>query len=283
MLYLAAKRSALEVEGRQRHLGVVDLDDVDAVQVVHQRLVRRGGAQRVERMRHVHEGALLLDARERLVEAQLGRYPLLQEQPDDLALPGLDLLRHDDERIALGQFAGPQGALDLVVVGDGDGAQADLPGGADDGLHGVLGVLGEGGVHVQVGVDPVRPGRAGARPPAPTCGATPPRCRAHGETEWPPASCLPPGRRLRRRWCPGRAPPAVRRPPPWSRATPPCGAIRGGAGGAPESSAAGPAAAPEGGLDGRGHRGEVVGREDAPSEVTAPAGPALSAAPAEAR
>ena len=58
----------------------------------------------------------------------------LQEEPDDLALGRLDLLGHDHEGIALGELPGQKGSLDLVVVGDGQGAQADLPGGGQDRL-----------------------------------------------------------------------------------------------------------------------------------------------------
>ena len=111
-------------------------------------------------MRHVHQGALLFDAGERLVEAQLGRDVLLEKEADDLPFPRLDLLRHDDERVPVGQFAGAQGAPYLVVVGHRYSSQTDLAGRPNDRLHRVLRVLGEGRVHVKVGVDPVGPGRA---------------------------------------------------------------------------------------------------------------------------
>ena len=201
---LGGEALGAEVERREGHLGVVDLDDVDAVQVVDRGLVRRGGAQRVEGMWHVHQGALLLDARERLVEAQLGGMYSLRKRP--MTSPSRDLI--SSATMTNGSPSASSRArkapFDLVVVGDRDGAQPDLPGRPDDRLHGVLGVLGEVRVHVQVGVDPVRPGGAQQRPRAPSRrGDSSPMPRTWRESQWPPESCLPPGRRSRWRWSPG--------------------------------------------------------------------------------
>ena len=151
---------------------------------------------------------------------ELRRDGLLREEPDDLALGRLDLFGHDDEGVALRRVPGPGRPLDLVVVGDGERPQADLPGGGQDRLHGAGAVLGEVGVDVQVGVDPVGPRWARRPPGAGACGSDsspmPRTCR-----EWPATGVLA-GQPL-----PAAgggegllvdAPPAGRPPPPWSAA-----------------------------------------------------------------
>ena len=61
-----------------------------------------------------------------------------------------------------GKLSGQKRAFDLVVVGDRYGAQPDLARGGEDRLDRAGAVLGEVGVDVKIGVDPVGP-----RGPAP--------------------------------------------------------------------------------------------------------------------
>ena len=56
------------------------------------------------------------------------RYQFLQEQADDLAFGSLHLFGHDHQGVVPGQRLGPEGALDLIVIGDRDGPQTDVPG-----------------------------------------------------------------------------------------------------------------------------------------------------------
>ena len=88
--------------------------------------------------------------------------PLVQEQPDHLALAGLHLLTHDHrDRLPPGRRL--QRARDLVVVGDRDRAQPLRDAVVDQRLRVGWRSRGSGGVHVQVDVDqrPLAHGRGG--------------------------------------------------------------------------------------------------------------------------
>ena len=66
-------------------------------------------------MRHRHEAALGVDPVDRLLGGEITRDGLLEEQPDDLAVPRGNLFADDDPE-AIRQIAEPQRALDRVVV-----------------------------------------------------------------------------------------------------------------------------------------------------------------------
>ena len=76
----------------------------------------------------------------------------LQEEADDLALAGLDLLADDDAHpVAIGELARLQAAGRAVVVGDGDHVEPDLAGALEDVGHRHHAVLAVVRVHVEVG------------------------------------------------------------------------------------------------------------------------------------
>ena len=84
-------------------------------------------------MRHRHEPALRVDAVDRLLGREVALDGLLEEQPDDLALAGRDLLA-DDHPEAVREVAEAERALDSVVVRREDDVEA---GGLDrERLHG---------------------------------------------------------------------------------------------------------------------------------------------------
>ena len=105
--------------------------DVSADRI--ERLAADGAfAVRVEGVRHVDQAALLLDARDRFARREAARDVLLQEEADDLALLGKDLLAHDNgERSPLLER---EGAVDFVVVGNSQRADAASPAHIDDGI-----------------------------------------------------------------------------------------------------------------------------------------------------
>ncbi len=118
----------------------------------------------VEGMGDVDEAALAPDLGDGLGQRHAARDLLLDEEADHLALAGgLDLLADDDlDAEALGLLARLERAGDLVVIGDGDRAQALLARGRQQHLDRRGAVAAVVRVHVQVDVDE----RAVAQAPA---------------------------------------------------------------------------------------------------------------------
>ena len=104
---LVGQRRRLRVEVRERRLRVERLEGVDeavgreSAQLCLAQVVAHG----VERMGDVHETALRSDARGRLVGAHTERHALGEEETDDLACVGAQLLAdHDATRQLAGQL-----------------------------------------------------------------------------------------------------------------------------------------------------------------------------------
>jgi hypothetical protein len=74
-------------------------------------------------VRDPHQAALFADGRDRLLGRQERRDGRRQEQADEVALVGLDLLADQDRQSRRSGFARLEGALDPVVVGDGEVGQ----------------------------------------------------------------------------------------------------------------------------------------------------------------
>src|SRR5205807_813322 len=69
-----------------------------------------------EGMRHRHDAALIVDARDGVLGREVARDGLLEEEPDDLAIAAGDLLA-DDHADAVGDLTHPERSLDRVVIG----------------------------------------------------------------------------------------------------------------------------------------------------------------------
>jgi len=115
-----------EVEAGRRvlHLDRVEVEvggePADAVDRTAEALGHPLGAP--EGMGGDRDAALVVDLVDRRGGAQAGADPALEEEPEDVALPAGDLLTDDHRnsgrpRAVLDR---PKGALDRVVVGDGD-------------------------------------------------------------------------------------------------------------------------------------------------------------------
>ena len=172
----------------------------------------RDRVQPVERVGHQHQPVLSLDPGDRLGHRQPALDLLGQEEADHLALGGLDLLARDHgDRLAQGGRL--QGAVDLVVVGDRDRAQATRDAVVEQRLGIGGAVVRVAGVHVQVDVDQLwaqggdlgRDGAAAAArgrsapaaPPATRCLAL--RRRSPSRPRAEPAAGRPPAAARRRR------------------------------------------------------------------------------------
>ena len=166
---LGGEPDRLLVELGDRDPRVEHLDRVDLVEHRQQVLVVGHRVHPVERVRHVDEPALALDLGDRLLQRHPARDLLVDEQADDLALVGrLDLLA-DDHLDPVGLGPRLERAGDLVVIGDGDRAQAPRPCLGEQHLDRGRAVVGVVGVHVQVDVDQRPFGHA--RPQARVAGA----------------------------------------------------------------------------------------------------------------
>src|SRR3972149_7632361 len=153
-----AQRQGLRDAARQvPRLLVVAGEDVAAVEALDgvylaldplQRVALDDGApEDVVGMRDDDEAALFMDAADGLLRRHASRHQLLEEEADNLALGRLHLLADDDLEAAAGllrQLLDDEGALDLVVVRDGDAVDAlaqaalDERARADDGVAGVV-------------------------------------------------------------------------------------------------------------------------------------------------
>ena len=123
---LVGELGGAAVEAVERRLGVQHLDGVDesVVGETDERRLGEVAAHRVERVRHVHDAALVPDRPGAVVGRQTHRHPLGQEQPDQLAGRRSHLLADDDPaREAVGQL---DRAGDRVVVGDAQHVDAAL-------------------------------------------------------------------------------------------------------------------------------------------------------------
>src|SRR5262245_22061967 len=145
------------VVGRREEPGVVDrLDRVEGEVADH--LADRGvaaahAAQGMERMRRDGEPALVVDDLDGLERREAGRHELLEEETQEVAVEGADLLAHHDIDTELGTgerpLPGAERSPDLVVIRDGDDVEAPLDSVTD--RLGTLRTVAPHRVHVQVG------------------------------------------------------------------------------------------------------------------------------------
>ncbi len=82
-------------------------------------------------MRQADDATLLADGAGCLDSTETGRHDVLQEQTDDVAVASADLLAHDDLKVAPGQLYRALGAIDALMVGDGQVCQAQPPSALD--------------------------------------------------------------------------------------------------------------------------------------------------------
>jgi len=147
-------RRGLLVQRLVVDLGVEDLDDVHAALGTQGRqLPAQAGPALVERVRHVHQAALVPDPGDNLGQGQHVRDPLRQEQADHVADRGADFLSHDDPdvQVAAGRrLGGRHGGRGEVMVGDAHHIQAGMPGLMGQLPDGEHRVPGRDGVHVTV-------------------------------------------------------------------------------------------------------------------------------------
>jgi hypothetical protein len=86
-------------------------------------------------VRDADQPALLADGHDRFRDRQAGRDRPLEEDGDEVAVGGPDLLA-DDDRQAVGRgLASPERTLDSIVIGDREVGQAAGRRSADDGLR----------------------------------------------------------------------------------------------------------------------------------------------------
>src|SRR5256885_7266637 len=111
-LLLAGVRERAAVVGRERFACV---EHFDAVDLLPDSLERRAPdvVQPVpaEGMRHRHDAALIVDARDGVLGREVARDRLLEEEPDDLAITAGDLLAADPANAA-GDLTHPERSLD---------------------------------------------------------------------------------------------------------------------------------------------------------------------------
>jgi hypothetical protein len=162
---LGGHRRRLVVQRLVVDLGVEDLDDVRAALSAQRRQdPADAGPDRVERVRHVHQTALVSDPGDDLGQRQHVRDPLGQEQPDHVAGRRPDLLADNDPdvQVTAGRRLGClHGGRDYVVIGDAHYVQAGVPRPVGELLDSRRRVSGRDGV--QVAVQPHPSGR-GAGP-----------------------------------------------------------------------------------------------------------------------
>lgn len=106
-----------------------DLDDVDARRDALDRLLTQMAAGDVIRMFEVDEPALLLDGGDRFLRRQSAGDGRIQEQPDELAFRGQNLLSDDRELTGINEGLRP---VDSIVIGQDDGGEAKLPAATSD-------------------------------------------------------------------------------------------------------------------------------------------------------
>ena len=133
---LGGEALGLLVERGERHPRVEDLEDVDLLDDLEQVLVVGHGVQPIERVRHVDEPALASNLGDRLRHRHPARDLVLQKQSDHLTLlGGLDLLGHDHlDPVVVGDLTRRQRPRNLVVVSDGNRAEARLGRGREERL-----------------------------------------------------------------------------------------------------------------------------------------------------
>jgi hypothetical protein len=151
---LGGHRRSLLVQRLVLDLGVEDLDDVHAALGAEgEQCPAQAGPGLVERVRHVHQAALVSDPGGNLGQGQHVRDPLCQEQADHVADRCPDFLSYDDPdvQVAAGRrLGGRDGGRGEVVVGDAHHIEAGVPGLAGQLLDGEHRVPGRDGVHVAV-------------------------------------------------------------------------------------------------------------------------------------
>ena len=138
---------------------VEDLDHVDLAhlgEVAQRALPDVRLAERVERVRDADESTLPMNLVRGLVRAEAARDRLREEEADDLAVRGRDLLAENDGQpvgqAQLGDLVAHRDrALDVVVVRDRDVREPALDGLLDEPLLGEQRVTAEPRVDVEVG------------------------------------------------------------------------------------------------------------------------------------
>jgi len=96
------------------------------------------------------EAALLVNARERLLEGQPRGNLLLDAECEHVTVRAGNLhARNRHEVVVRGDVDGAAAGVELVVVGDGDGVQVGRCGVLEDCLDGIAAVVGRHGVCVQ--------------------------------------------------------------------------------------------------------------------------------------
>jgi hypothetical protein len=146
--------ASLVVQRLVGDLGVEHLDDVHRARLTKAGQHRaQAGPGLVERVRHVDQATLGPDPRDDLGDRQHVGDPLGQEQPDQVAVRGPDLLADDDAdaQVPAGRRERGRG---LVVVGDAHHVQAVLPGPHGELLERQHGVPGRDRVEVAVDAHP---------------------------------------------------------------------------------------------------------------------------------
>ena len=149
----------------ERGAGVEHLYDVQVGQDALAGVVAQGlPPDAVEGVRQRYQASLGLHPLDGLLRRQARRDGLLQEEPGQLAVRGLDLLGDDD--LEGGDALDGQGPLDVVVLGDGEAVDAQLqaaahaPLGRGDAVPRVVGMDME--VGLQQGSSPGSSGSGGA-------------------------------------------------------------------------------------------------------------------------
>ncbi len=99
------------------------------------------------------EATLLVDGGDRLYQRQFGRNWLGDPQPQYVTGGTADLnTRHDVEGVFVLMFAGPQGSIYPIMVGDGDHIEVGLCGDVVQKFTDCGHTIAGAGVHVDVGV-----------------------------------------------------------------------------------------------------------------------------------
>jgi len=111
-------------------------------------------AEAIERVRDADQAALLSDGRYRLDRGETRRHHLPQEDRDQVAVGRLDLLADDDRQFGRGGLASAEGAVDSIVVGDGQMRQTARNRRASHGCGIGNGIEARAGVAVQVDKGP---------------------------------------------------------------------------------------------------------------------------------